>query len=185
MTKSASFLPNGSVPSFFVRKIHPHKDNCDFYTFKPHMRYVQQYILYRGLQVPKFNLVDVCERVRVQNTQVIVVYTRLKYPKCPLDGKRQGATFNEVHHPECMSRGLLALTRSSYYYHIILPNIILPICLIVNRYFCTTYLLPIPSLLLYLFARTYFTTYFASTLLANGLVPRLSKIKSLQFIFSR
>ena len=47
--------------------------------------------------------------------------------------------------------------------------------------------LPAILLLLYLFARMYFTitTYFASTLLARGLVQRLSKIKSLQFIFSR
>ena len=53
------FLPNSSVPSFFVRNIHPRKDNCDFYTFNRQTRrfaqptiftsaiYVQ---IYRNLQ---------------------------------------------------------------------------------------------------------------------------------------
>ena len=28
----------------------------------------------------------------------------IRYPKCLLDGERQRATFNEKHHPECISR---------------------------------------------------------------------------------
>ena len=35
-----SYLSTKRQRAIFVREIHPRKDNCDFYTFKTHMRYV-------------------------------------------------------------------------------------------------------------------------------------------------